>query len=98
MTDDQPSQPRPEGAYRAFLSYSRADNRLADWLHRVLEAYRTSRELVDVRGRKLPPRIARLAQLNVEARENTPDEFRVFVASEMEKWGRVVREANIKLG
>ncbi len=41
---------------------------------------------------------ARLAQLNVEARENTPEEFRVFVASEMDKWGRVVREANIKLG
>jgi hypothetical protein len=58
LTDDQPSQPRPEGAYRAFLSYSRADNRLADWLHRVLEAYRTSKELVDVRGRKLPPRLA----------------------------------------
>src|SRR5262245_19696389 len=40
----------------------------------------------------------RLKQLNVEFRENTPEEFRAFVAAEMEKWGRVVREANIKLG
>ena len=45
-----------------------------------------------------PDIVARLDQLNVEARENTPEEFRAFVASEMEKWGRVVREANIKLG
>jgi tripartite-type tricarboxylate transporter receptor subunit TctC len=45
-----------------------------------------------------PDIVARLAQLNVEVRENTPEEFRVFVASEMDKWGRVVREANIKLG
>jgi tripartite-type tricarboxylate transporter receptor subunit TctC len=41
---------------------------------------------------------ARLKQLNVESRENTPEEFRAFVAAEMEKWGRVVREANIRLG
>src|SRR5215468_2077391 len=40
----------------------------------------------------------RLKQLNVESRANTPEEFRAFVASEMDKWGKVVREANIKLG
>jgi tripartite-type tricarboxylate transporter receptor subunit TctC len=45
-----------------------------------------------------PDIVARLKQLNVEFRENTPQEFRVFVAAEMEKWGRVVREANIRLG
>jgi tripartite-type tricarboxylate transporter receptor subunit TctC len=42
--------------------------------------------------------IDRLNALNVEFRENTPDDFRAFVAAEMEKWSRVVREANIKLG
>jgi tripartite-type tricarboxylate transporter receptor subunit TctC len=42
--------------------------------------------------------VARLKQLNVEFRENTPDEFRAFVQAEMEKWERVVKEANIKLG
>ena len=41
---------------------------------------------------------ARLKQLNIEYRQNTPDEFRAFVAAETEKWGKVVREAGIKLG
>jgi len=45
-----------------------------------------------------PDVVERLAQLNVESRANTPEEFRAFVAAEMEKWGRVVREANIKIG
>jgi tripartite-type tricarboxylate transporter receptor subunit TctC len=45
-----------------------------------------------------PDIVARLKQLNVETRANTPEECRAFVASEMEKWGRVVKEANIKLG
>ena len=44
-----------------------------------------------------PDIVERLEQLNVESRENTPEEFRAFVAAEMDKWGRVVREANIKL-
>jgi tripartite-type tricarboxylate transporter receptor subunit TctC len=47
---------------------------------------------------KQPDIAERLKQLNVETRPNTPEEFRAFVASEMDKWGRVVREANIKLG
>ena len=45
-----------------------------------------------------PDIIARLRTLNVEFRENTPEEFRAFVAAETERWGRVVREANIRLG
>ncbi len=45
-----------------------------------------------------PEIAARLKQLNVEFRENTPEDFRAFVASEIDKWGKVVREANIKLG
>jgi tripartite-type tricarboxylate transporter receptor subunit TctC len=47
---------------------------------------------------KQPDIIERLNALNVEFRENTPDEFRAFVAAEMEKWSRVIREGNIKLG
>jgi tripartite-type tricarboxylate transporter receptor subunit TctC len=42
--------------------------------------------------------IDRLSALNVEFRENTPEEFRAFVKAEMQKWERVVREANITLG
>jgi tripartite-type tricarboxylate transporter receptor subunit TctC len=45
------------------------------------------------------PEVAeRLKQLNVETRGNTSEEFRAFVAAEIEKWSRVVREANIRLG
>jgi tripartite-type tricarboxylate transporter receptor subunit TctC len=45
-----------------------------------------------------PDIVARLQQLNVDFRQNTPDEFRAFVAAETEKWGRVVRDAGIKVG
>jgi hypothetical protein len=33
----------------------------------------------------------------VEARENSPADFAAFFQSELDKWGRVIREANIKL-
>jgi tripartite-type tricarboxylate transporter receptor subunit TctC len=41
---------------------------------------------------------ARFAQLNIESRPNTPEEFRTFVQGQMELWGRVLNEANIRLG
>jgi tripartite-type tricarboxylate transporter receptor subunit TctC len=47
---------------------------------------------------KQPDVQARLKQLNIEHRANTPDEFRAFVADETAKWGKVVRDAGIKLG
>lgn len=47
---------------------------------------------------KQPDVTGRLDALNVTYRQNTPEEFRTFVAAEMEKWSRVVKEANIKLG
>ena len=40
----------------------------------------------------------RLAELNVDFRENSPDEFTAFVGTEMTKWERVIREAKITLG
>ena len=45
-----------------------------------------------------PVVIDRLDKLNVSYRPNTPDDFRAFVAAELERWSRVVKEANIKLG
>ena len=45
-----------------------------------------------------PDIAARLKSLNVDFRQNTSDEFRAFVADETAKWGKVVREAGIKLG
>jgi tripartite-type tricarboxylate transporter receptor subunit TctC len=45
-----------------------------------------------------PDIIARMKSLNVDTRANTPEEFRAFVAAETEKWGKVVKEAGIKIG
>src|SRR5688500_12615247 len=36
--------------YRAFLSYSRADERVATWLHRGLDGFRTPRQLIGLKG------------------------------------------------
>jgi tripartite-type tricarboxylate transporter receptor subunit TctC len=44
-----------------------------------------------------PRIIERLASLSVEAHENSPAEFAAFFQSEIDKWGKVIREANIKL-
>ena len=41
---------------------------------------------------------ARFAQLNIETRQNTPAEFRVFVQGQMALWSKVVKDANIHLG
>jgi tripartite-type tricarboxylate transporter receptor subunit TctC len=40
----------------------------------------------------------RFDNLNIESKPNTPDEFRAFIKDQMERWGKVVKEANIKLG
>src|SRR5471032_1883497 len=40
----------------------------------------------------------RFEQLNIESRPNTAEEFRAFVREQMERWGKVVKEANIKVG
>jgi tripartite-type tricarboxylate transporter receptor subunit TctC len=47
---------------------------------------------------KEPAVTDRLKALNIDYRENTPEDFRAFVAAEMAKWSRVVKDANIKLG
>jgi tripartite-type tricarboxylate transporter receptor subunit TctC len=44
------------------------------------------------------PKVAeRLAGLSVQAQPNSPAEFAAFFKSELDKWGRVIREANIQL-
>jgi tripartite-type tricarboxylate transporter receptor subunit TctC len=40
----------------------------------------------------------RFDNLNIESKPNTPDEFRAFIKDQTERWGKVVKEANIKLG
>jgi tripartite-type tricarboxylate transporter receptor subunit TctC len=40
----------------------------------------------------------RFERLNIDSRQNTPEEFRAFVKDQIERWGKVVKEANIKIG
>jgi tripartite-type tricarboxylate transporter receptor subunit TctC len=47
---------------------------------------------------RAPDVVTRFKELNIESRENTPEEFGSFVRSQMDLWSRVVKEANIKLG
>lgn len=47
---------------------------------------------------KAPDVQARFKTLNIEYRHNTPEEFGGFVRNETDKWGKIVREAGIKLG
>ena len=46
---------------------------------------------------RAPAIIERLASLSVQSRANTPAEFGAFVATETAKWGKVVRDANIRV-
>jgi len=45
-----------------------------------------------------PQVAARFAELNIESRQNSVEEFKTYVEGQMELWGRVIKEANIKLG
>jgi len=47
---------------------------------------------------KLPPVQERLKEMGVQVSASSPDEFGKFVRSEVERWGKVVRENNIKAG
>jgi len=40
----------------------------------------------------------RFEQLNIETRATTPEEFGAYVKDQMERWGKIVKDANIKLG
>ncbi len=45
------------------------------------------------------PQVAdRFKQLNIESRQNTPEEFGRYIEEQMKLWNGVVKEANIKLG
>jgi tripartite-type tricarboxylate transporter receptor subunit TctC len=45
-----------------------------------------------------PQVMTRFAELNVETRPTTPEQFRAYIESQMQLWSRVVKDANIKLG
>lgn len=60
--------------FRAFLSYSHRDRRVAVWLHRALEAYRMPRLLVGQRTNlgPVPPRLGRIFR-DEEELQSSPD-------------------------
>ena len=45
--------------YKAFISYSHADERIAGWLHRRIESYRPPKTLIGQEGRRgiIPDRL-----------------------------------------
>ena len=47
---------------------------------------------------KQPDVQTRFKALNIEYRHTTPEEFKSFVTTETDKWGKIIREAGIKLG
>ena len=61
----------------------------------------TPKEIVDSVNRevleilRMPDVVARLATLGVEPTGGTPEDFAAFHKSELERWGRIVREAGI---
>jgi tripartite-type tricarboxylate transporter receptor subunit TctC len=90
-----PDVPSMEEALPGFEAY--------EW-NGVFAPAATSKEIVTKLNAGLngtlrqPDIIARLQQLNVDYRENTPEEFGKFVKAETERWGRVVKDANIRIG
>jgi tripartite-type tricarboxylate transporter receptor subunit TctC len=64
----------------------------------------TPAEIVDKLNKEVnaslddPKMVVRLVDLGAVPMKTTPTEFGQFIAEQTEKWGKVVREANIKLG
>ena len=46
---------------------------------------------------KAPETRSRLAQVELDASTSTPAEFAKFVRAEYEKWGRVIKAADIRV-
>jgi tripartite-type tricarboxylate transporter receptor subunit TctC len=62
----------------------------------------TPREIVERLNREVIRCVANakvgqvLASLGTQPATNSPDEFRAFIKAEAEKWGKVIKAANIK--
>jgi tripartite-type tricarboxylate transporter receptor subunit TctC len=63
----------------------------------------TPKEIVDLLSREIAKSVARpdvnerLAVLGFKGVANTPDEFATRIKLEIEKWGKVVRDANLRI-
>jgi tripartite-type tricarboxylate transporter receptor subunit TctC len=75
----------------------------ADTLTGIVAPAGTPREIVELLSREIAKSVARpdvrerLAILGFKPVANTPDEFAARIKLEMEKWGKVVRDANLRI-
>jgi len=75
----------------------------ADTLTGVVAPAGTPKEIVDLLAREIAKAVARpdfrekLAKLGFTPVANTPDEFAARIKLELEKWGKVVRAANLRI-
>ena len=80
-----------------------APDQEAETMQGVLLPAGTPRDIVDRLQREIARIVAlpdvkeRLAALGFEPVANTPEEFAVYIRSEINKWAKVVREASIKV-
>jgi len=75
----------------------------ADTLTGIVAPAATPKEIVDLLAREIAKAVAkpdvraRLAVLGFTPVANTPDQFAARIRLEMEKWGKVVRDANLRI-
>jgi tripartite-type tricarboxylate transporter receptor subunit TctC len=75
----------------------------ADTLTGIVVPAATPKEIVALLAREIAKSVAqpevkeRLAQLGFRPVANTPDEFSARIKFEIDKWGKVVRDANLKI-
>jgi len=75
----------------------------ADTLTGIVAPAGTPKEIVELLSREIAKSVARpdvrerLAALGFKPVANTPDEFAARIKSEIEKWGKVVRDANLRI-
>jgi len=73
-------------SWMGFVTRAGTPRPVIDRLHDAIVAYEKQPEVED-----------RLLKLAILPKTSTPEEFRRFIAAEAEKWGNVVREANVKV-
>src|SRR6266481_9672415 len=75
----------------------------ADTLTGIVAPAGTPKEIVDLLSREIAKSVAqpdvneRLAVLGFKGVANTPEEFGARIKQEIEKWGKVVRDANLRI-
>ena len=88
---------------RADLRRTGRQDQDADTLTGIVAPAGTPKEIVELLSREIAKSVARarvkerLALLGFKPVANTPDEFAARIKLEIEKWGKVVRDANLRI-